>query len=276
MESTNLISNINIVFEKLFNSVERDVFKAIDNIFVIDETIVEKEPLSNLIQIDGINYIGVLANAFIIFFCIYYIVINFISMYNGNKSESVFKFILKIIVVGILTNFSIYILSTILQLNNIFTEILDGIARLISKDSLTFECLKDKIINIEEYIKEDTLSLNGMTKGMLTFGSISVLMTFAIRYVTILFLILISPLAFICLCTKLTSGIFFSYMKVFFINLMMQNVVKIVLMLPLSCTNMENIMYKIIMVGSIYVIYRINTFTKEIFSKITSDKFGRD
>lgn len=277
MENMNLIGNINVVFEKLFGSIEKDIFKTLDDILIISEDIVKKEPLSNLISINGINYITVIANSLILFFAIYYTITNFICMYNGNKQQHVFKFILKLIIVGILANFAVYICTSIIEINNILTTTIDEIAGKVSKDRLSFECLKDRILDVNEYMKDsDALSLNGIIKGMLSFGSVSVLLTFAVRYVTVLFLILISPIAFICLSSKLTSGIFYSYIKIFIINLMMQNVIKLILLIPIACKNTTNLMYKIIMVGSIYTIYKANTFTKEIFNKITSDKFGRE
>lgn len=275
MDTNNLIGNINVAFEKLFGSIEKDVFSALDGIFVIDEKIIDAEPLSKIIYINDINYMVIIANSFIFFYAVYYIINNFINMYNGGKKVDIFKFILRLVIIGILTNFSIYLCRLLLEINNTLTISVDEIGKKIVNEDLNFTSLKDKIISIEEYLKEDTLSLSGIIKGMLSFGSVSVLINFAVRYVTIIFLIFISPIAIVCLSTELTSGIFFNYIKALLINLFMQNITKLIIIIPLACENTSNIMYKIIMVGSIYMIYKVNSFTKEIFGKFTSDKFGR-
>ena len=44
MEVTNIINAINIVAEKIFKSVEGEVFKGIDDLLIINEKILVKEP----------------------------------------------------------------------------------------------------------------------------------------------------------------------------------------------------------------------------------------
>ena len=87
----------NIVFEKLFGSLEKDAFGILDKIFVIDSNIVKEEPLKNILEINGINYMVLIANTFIIFYAIYYTINSFLSMYNGMQRESIFKFIFKVL-----------------------------------------------------------------------------------------------------------------------------------------------------------------------------------
>ena len=52
---------------------------------------------------------------------------------------------------------------------------------------------------------------------------------------------------------------------------MTQVIVKFVILIPMLYKDINSMMYKVILVGSIYIIYKINNFTKEIFVKITSD-----
>lgn len=137
--------------------------------------------------------------------------------------------------------------------------------------AISFEGLKETILKIDDLMKADMLSLDGIIKGVISFGSISILISFAIRYVTIVFLVIISPFAFASLSSELTSGIFKTWIKTFFVTLMVQVVIKFIIFIPLLYKNKNSMLYKIILVGSIYIIYKINNFTKEIFSKITSD-----
>ncbi|MBR6614022.1 MAG: hypothetical protein IKK84_04575, partial [Clostridia bacterium] len=50
------------------------------------------------------------------------------------------------------------------------------------------------------------------------------------------------------------------------LNLLMQNIVVVVLIIPLSFKNTDEIMYKIVLVGSIYLLYKINTFARELIN----------
>ena len=152
MDTNNLIGNINIVFEKLFSSIESDIFNALDEIFVIDKNLLKCEPLSKIIEIDGINYMIVIANAFIGLYSIYYIFLNFISMYNGWKTENVFKFILKLAIIVIIVSCSEYLCELLLEINNAITISIDKLAEKVINNKLNFAELKNKILSIEEYL----------------------------------------------------------------------------------------------------------------------------
>ena len=130
----------------------------------------------------------------------------------------------------------------------------------------TFEKLMPETLGaLEKYLA------NGIIKGIISFGSISILINFAIRYVTIIFLFIISPFAFICLSNELTIGIFRTWFKTLFVSLMTQIIVKFIIFIPLLYKDINSMTYKIILVGIIYIIYKINGFTKEIFMKISSN-----
>ena len=271
----NVLGNLNVVFDKIFGSVEKDVFNTIDEILVIDKDIFEKEPLEKILNIDGLNYMALIANALIIMYAIYYIFLTFISMYNGAKRGNIYKFILKLIVIAILANSAIFLCQLVVEINYGFTYAVDSIGKKASGNDLNFASLKEKILSIEDYLKDDNLSLSGIIKGMISFGSVSILLSFAVRYVIIILLIFISPIAIICLSSNLTEGIFYTYIKAFIINLMVQNVAKIVILIPLTYNDTGSIMYKVVLAGSIYIIYKLNSYVKQLFSRITSGQLGK-
>ena len=271
----NVLGNLNVVFDKIFGSVEKDVFKTIDEILVIDNTIFEKEPLKKILSIDGINYIALIANALIIMYAVYYIFLTFVSMYNGSKRGNIYKFVIKLIVIAILANSAIFLCQLVIEINSGFTFAIDSIGEKIANSNLNFSSLKEKIISIKEYLNDDNLSLSGIIKGMISFGSVSILLSFSVRYVLIIILIFISPIAIICLSSDLTSGIFYTYIRALIINLMMQNIAKLIIIIPLTYSDTNNLIYKVVLAGSIYIIYKLNMYVKEIFSKITSTNFGK-
>ena len=271
MNVENILDNVNLISEKLFKSVEEQVYKVLDDLVVIGPDILKEEPLKNICYTDGVNGIVIIANALILFYAIYFVFNQIINLYNGKSVENVYKFVIKIVLVGIVVNFSYYICEEILNFFYLLSDCVDLFCKEVTDTKICFVSLKEVIINIEDFLDNDLLSLNGLIKGMVSFGSVSILINFSIRYVTVIFLILISPFAFISLSSDITSGIFKSWGKLLIVNLLVQVIVKFIIIIPIVYKDINTIMYKIILVGSIYLIYKVNTFTKEIFMKITGD-----
>lgn len=271
MDTQNLINSLNTVSEKLFKSIEGEVFTQIDNIVNITPKLFTEEPLKNIFSQDKVNALIVIANSLILFYVIHFIISKIISVYNGNKSDSIYFFIIKLIVVGALINSSYFICEEIINLNSLLTNCIDSFMEDITGKVVNFENLKENVLKIEDLLNSDMLSLDGIIKGVISFGSISILINFAIRYVTIIFLVIISPFAFTTLSSDLTIGIFKTWIKTLIVTLMTQVIVKFVILIPMLYKDINSMMYKVILVGSIYIIYKINNFTKEIFVKITSD-----
>ena len=269
MEATNIINAINTVAEKIFKSVEGEVFKGLDDLLIIDETILEKDPLSTLFIKAETSGLILLISSFILFFFVYYVLSRVISMYNGEVSENIFKYILRIIVCVILSTSSIYILKEILMLNGIVTNIIAQIGKDLTGETICFENLREVITNLDKYMSSEALSIDGIIKGVISFGASTILISFAIRYVTLIFLIIVSPITIMFASSSATYGIFKSWSRLLIINLLVQNIVVIILMIPLSIKNSNNESFKIILVGSIYLLYRVNNFTKDFLGNIS-------
>ncbi len=270
MQAQDILNNLDIIAEKLFRSVETQVFKTLDDIVLIGTNILKVEPLKNVFYHDKINGLIMIANSLILFFIIYNILINLISMYNGNKICNMYSFIIRIVFVTIIVNSSYFICEQILNIVELFSNSIDIFSKQLAGQSVNFVNLKEAIISIEDFMKTDLISLDGIIKGMISFGAISVLINFSIRYVIIIFLIIISPFAFVSLASDLSIEFFYTWTKLFLTNLFVQIVVKLLILIPLMYKHTNNIMYKIILVGTIYIIYKINSFTKEIFMKFSS------
>ena len=55
MNAQNILDNLNVISEKLFKSVEEQVYKVLDDILVIGPNILNDEPLKNLCNVDKTN-----------------------------------------------------------------------------------------------------------------------------------------------------------------------------------------------------------------------------
>lgn len=271
MEANDIITNLNYLLEKVFKSIEGEIFKTLDKLTIIGPEILKEEPLKNIVFENKVNGLVIIANTLILFFVIYYVFKQLIGIYNGNKIESIYVFIIRIIIVCIIVNFSYYICEEILNIFGILGESIDTYASDLINRKVTFENLKDSIINIENIINTDLVSLDGIIKGIISFGSVSILISFSVRYVTVIFLIIISPLAFVCLSSNLTSGIFNMWVKMLIVNLTLQVGIKLLIFIPLAYKNQNDIIYKIILVGTISLIYKFNIFIKELLARISNE-----
>lgn len=276
MQVNDIINSLNLISEKLFKTVEGQIYKVIDDIIDISPNILKQEPLNKLFFENKVNGIIIIANSFILFYIVYYILIQLISIYNGKQIPNIYFFVVKIIIVSILVNNSYFLCSEVLEFFDAFTNAVEMYGNNISNEEITFENLKETILSIDDFMKSNLFSIDGLIKGIISFGIVSVLVNFSIRYVTVIFLILISPLAIMSSIAGITHGFFRSWIKMFTVNMMMQIVIKFVLIIPLVYKEVNTIMYKIVLVGSIYLIYKITTFTKELFMNINEKSDIKD
>ena len=111
MQIDDILNTLNTVSEKLFKSVEGEVYKTLDDIVMIGKDILEKEPLKNIFFENKVNGIIIIANSLLLFYFIYYIFNILLSLYNGNKVENVYTFVIKMLVITIVVNNSYYIIE---------------------------------------------------------------------------------------------------------------------------------------------------------------------
>lgn len=268
MDSNNIISTINQVAEKIYSSVEGELYPLLDKIVIITPEILRQEPLKNMFFEDKNIALTLVASSFITFFILYLAFSRIISMYTGEETESLWKIILKIIIWSILMSTSYYICKEILTINNLFTQVVESALNDVTNTEVSFANLKEIITDLGEYMSKDFISIDGLIKGLISFGTVSLVINFSIRYATIIFLILISPIAFIMGASSLTIGIFKSWLKLFLTNLLTQSVVLVIISIPLSFKNINDIMFKIVLVGAIYMLYKLNNITKDLFGNL--------
>ena len=141
MEVTNIINAINIIAEKIFKSVEGEVFTGLDDLLIINHEILDKEPLKTLFVKGEGEGIIVLVMSFVIFFLVYYIIARTIAMYNGENVDNIFKYMLRIIVCVICSASSLFILEQILNINGLLTETIISIGKDLTGEKI---CLQTK------------------------------------------------------------------------------------------------------------------------------------
>ncbi|MDO4282118.1 MAG: hypothetical protein Q4D02_00615 [Clostridia bacterium] len=268
MKEQDIISNLNMFSEKIFKVLEKEVYDILDNIIDVKPDILTKEPLKYFYVEGELNGIVILANALILLYVLHYVLTQIISIYNGKNVENIYHFLIRIIVIGILVNNSYFICGICLKIFDGISSGVDIFCQSYTNKEITFSMLKENIYQIENIEKSDFLSIEGILKSMVSLGSISILITLSIRYVTVVILLLISPFAIIGLCSNITSGFSKMWLKTLIVNLSMQIFIKLIILIPIVYKDLKSPMYKVILIGSLYLLYKINSFISSIFAKI--------
>ena len=278
MDSNNItstiISTINTIFSKIFSSIDNNVYSMLDEFTFINSDILNDTYFSKIFGLSARSGILLVANSLIFGFLIYYGFRLLFSHLGITESESPSKFIFRLIVFGICMNFSLFICDEIIYINSLFSNTIRQIGENIYNFPISFSTLITKLNSVIS-INEDSLdifSLNGILKGMISFGILNLVITYSIRYVLIKVFILISPFAFICLATGPSSIIFKSWFKSFISLLLIQNFVAIVLVLIFSLDlSPSNLFSKFILIAAIFILIKSNSYVKEMIGGVSTD-----
>ena len=262
-----IISVINTLAQNLYSAIEKEVFVALDNLLIIQKDILKAEPLKRLSITSDSNSIILLAICFTTIAGICFGLRKMMGMYKGESNIDIMQFILRLIACSILSVYSWYICETLLDINSMISDVIQSIGHDIVGSKINFDTLKNIISNMKP--DENFLSLDGAITGMVGFGATTLLFTFCIRYFMTIFLIIVAPISFMLAIDKNTYGIFCRWFKAFIANITIQNIALVFMIIPLSIKDTDNVMFKVVLVGSIYSLYKINDFVKGIVSHMS-------
>lgn len=262
----NIISVINTLLQNIFSAVDGELFDILDSLVMINKDILLTEPIEKLGFKSEDNSIILIALTFITMFAIFFGIKRLINMYNVGSTKDTAKFILRVVICTILMMSSYFLIETVLNINELFGDVLKNIGEEITDKEISFVTLKETILELEKDMTDTAISLDGVIKGMVSFGVVSLVFTFAIRYVTVIFLILISPIAIMLAINDSTFVIFVKWCKLFITNLFIQNAVLLVITIPLCIDDVDSVMFKVILVGSIYILYKIKSFAGDLLN----------
>ena len=270
--STNEVNIIEIVKEtvnflcnSLFDSINTTVFPLLDDIVFLNGDISNSSNMQNLIGSSISEGILILANCLLFAFTLYYSIRLIFSHFTGNSIDSPYKFFIKTVIVAILLNSSISICSfavnSTYQISSFFCELGEDLyGSEISFITFTNE-LKKNLNN-----NSDIFSLDGILESTLYLSSFSLVINFSLRYVLLKILIILFPFALLCLINTTTESFFKSWAKSFFSLLILQVIVAIILLISLTLANEtpNELLNKILLVGSISALLKANQFIREI------------
>lgn len=272
---TELISkSINSLFNNLFTSIDENIYTVLDNITFIDSATINNSFFRNIYGTPNSVGILLLANSLLIGLIIFYAIRLICANFISSQVEQPFQFFFKCILLGIIMNFSYYILIQILDFNSLLSLAIREIGENIFNINICFTELIRKI-NAVSLISEHTFnvfSFNGLIKSFTSFGLINLLFSYSLRYVMIKVLLLITPFSILSLINNSTAWFFKAWFKSLFSLLLLQSLISIILLIIFSVEFFSNdSISKLLFIGSIYALIKSNQFIKELFGGISTE-----
>ena len=261
-----VIDTINTIFQNLFKSIDSNLYKVLDELTFINSDILQDRYFEKILGTSASNGILLIANSLLIGFILYYSAKYLVSNYTLSKIENPVQFIFKLIMFGIAMNSSYFIIQQILDINFNISNAIRSIGEDLFRQNICFSNLILSINNNLNMTSEglNFFSVDGIIKGTTTISLVNLVTIYALRYIMIKILVLLSPFAILSLCMENTSWFFKLWSRNLFSMLFIQIIVSLILLLLFSIDyNDKDLMVKFIYVGGIYALIRANSFVRE-------------
>lgn len=271
--SSTIIDTINLIFEKLFSSIDNSLYELLDKIVFITPNILQDKNFENLFGTSSTSGILLIANSFLLAIILYFSIKFLLSHLTASQIESPYQFIFKLIIFGICMNFSFFIIEQLLNLFSNVTFAIMGLGEYLFGETISFSNLITKI-NTSMYVdisSIDIFSLDGFLKSIISLSLLTLVFSYSFRYIMIKIFILLAPFAFLALSLNSTSWFFKAWIKNIFALLFIQIIVSLVLLILFSFEySSSNLLTKFIYVGGIYALIKASSFVREFIGGIST------
>lgn len=265
-----IIETINQLFSTLFSSLDNSLYSLLDKSIFISEDIIAESFFKSIFN--SSFGLPAIANALLVGFVIYYCFKLSMSHFSGINIERPYQFLVKIIIIAICINFSSFICEKILGINNLITEAICELGQKVSGQEISFNNLIEKSIYINTSEDFNLFSLNGILESFFSFGLVSLLFSYSIRYILVKIFVMLSPFALLSLVTVSSSWLFKSWLRTFLSLLFVQSFIAIILTLLFSLNiKSSDIFSQISYVSTIFILSKANSYIKELIGGISFD-----
>ncbi len=272
--TNSIIQTINSIFQSLFSSIDNSVYKILDEITFIDNSILNNSLFEKLFGTNTSNGLLLIANSLLFGFSIYYAIRLLYSYYMGLQIERPYQFVFKLIIFGIVMNSSYFICSQFLQINNFISEAIRETGKNILGNEISFSELVNKLNNIISIGESDftIFSFDGLIKSFISVGLFNLIFSYSLRFIIIKIFILLTPFSILSLINQSTSWLFKTWFRTILSLLLEQSFIAIILLVIFSVPyQSENIFSKLIYIGGIYALIRANSYMKNLVGGISTD-----
>ena len=271
--TNSLVYSINNMLSNLLSSINENLYEWLDNLVFIDSRITRT--VHYIIGVNPTNGINLICNALIYGLLLYYAISYLLSHITYSQVERPIQFIFKLLLCTIALNASEYICAGLISICSTVSEIIREIGNYIINEDISFASL---FINVlpSEYFTSNSFSLfnfDGILKTSLTFGFLNLSISYAIRYIMIKVLIIISPFAILSLASSKTSAFFKSWFRHFLSLLLLQVLISIILVVcfVISKDDILSLPKQIMHLGMVYTLFKANSFMRELIGGFSTE-----
>lgn len=267
-----IIQTINQIFSTLFSSIDNNLYGNLDSLVFIKNDILSGSIFKNLLGSNTLSGLVYLADAMLAGILLYYVIRYFYSNFVDARIEAPHQFLLKFLIFAFAINGCYLIIEQIININFFISSSIQELGKNSTGLNISFSQV---LINTNRFIGNDIsstnfLSFDGILKSFISVGLIGLALNYSLRFILLQVLILFAPFAILSLMTSSTSWIFQAWSKSFLSLLIVQIFVPIVIVVIFSIDSNN----KVLFVGGIYVLSKINSYVKEIFGGISSEISG--
>lgn len=270
MEENNIALAINDIMSKVFYSIDENIYELLDNITFVTTKIINNDTFEKMFsRTSGILLIG---NALLFGVILFYSINYLFSHIFISKTSAPNEFIFKLIVFAIVMNYADWICIQIINIVSIITELIQSIGKNIFGEDI---CFSNFITNINEKIytenfEIDVVSFDGIIKSFTSAGFMNLIFSYSLRYIMIQVFVLVSPFSFLCLMNDKTEWFFKVWIKIFLSLLLEQILVVLILFVAFSFEYTNIMISKLMYIGIIYALMRVNNYMYMIFGGIST------
>lgn len=268
-----ILNSINELFSQLFSSIDNTIYSSLDSLAFISPQILQNKSFQNILGTSASEGLLLICNSLVLGFILYYSINYLISHLTYSQIDTPKQFVFKAIIFIAIMNSSLWICDQIINIIYIITKCISELGNNLFGVQINFSNFIDNI-NQNIYSSGESLnifSFDGIIKSFTSFGLISLVFTYSLRYIMIQIFILISPFAFLSLITNSSEWFFKIWFKTFLSLLLVQILVSFILILSFSIEITSNsVISKLLCIGIIYALTRANNYIKELFGGIST------
>lgn len=262
---------INNIFSSLSASIDTKIYTILDNLVFINTDIFADGTLYNIFGSNNSGGIILICNSLLSGFLIYYAISLLLSYLTFSQIQRPSQFIFKLILCLIALNSSQLICYGLIFFTSSLSTSIRNLGNNLFDTDISFATLLHNLNIINTLGNFNLFTFDGLVKSLITFGFLTIALTYSLRYIMIKVLILICPFAILSLSIDKFSWIFKSWIKLFLSSLFLQILVSIILLITFSLKTDETIFSQLLYIGSIYALIKANTFIRDFMGGLSTD-----
>lgn len=253
-----IVSNFNNLLNTIYNSIENEGYVLLEKISDINNNIFLMSPLKAILAEQNVKFIDLIINTIAFGFVVFYFMKIVLLLYSDNLIENIYYFILKVIIVVLISKNSYSICKYIIDINFKYTVIVEDLLEEISGKHISYESLKKEILTLQDvFDSKNKLSLNGISESIIYFFILNMILIFSMRYVLVIICVILSPFFILMILNKETRKIFKLWVKIFLSSLLIQIINKIIIFIPLTMDKKDEL-FTTVLIGTILLLYSVN------------------